>query len=167
MKSSSIILLVSFALMAMYTMVQLGVLIGQGHKFLHYSAVFHAMASLWMLLRVIFWLMDVADLEGNQLLTDLVFWFPQSAMFLTFATLALFLLRVVSRPSWHTTRTRYLFVFGVTAAANLAGTATLAILDSHYASVADSGAQNIIQNIQSAANSVLFCILAAVFGCVP
>ena len=163
--ASSIVLLLLFSCMAIYLMSQLGLLVSQGHKLLHYAVVFHALASVWMLLRVAFWIMDIAELEGNQqFLSDLVFWLPHSAMFLTFATLTVFLLKVVTRRSWDSQRQRYLLIFGTTAAVNLMGTITLAALDTHYAAVGDAPAQDVVQNVESAVNSVLFCMLAVMFG---
>lgn len=142
-------------------------LVRRGHRVLHYKSLFNLFVMVWMGLRVAFWLVDLTSADLPELLADLIFWTPHTAMFLTFATLALFLAKVARGPAWSgALRRRYLWAYGVVAAVNVASTVAFSVLDAQADALLDDAAQAAIQDAESVETAVLFLLLAGGFACV-
>ena len=162
--SASYVLFSLYTLLALYLGGVLISLLAQGHATFHYAVVFHALALLWIVLRCTWWLLDVAAVELATLPGDLLFWLPHSILFLTFATLALFLLKLVRRKWWTgALRVRYVRAFSALAAVNIAATVSLAVIDSRLADAGDDAGQDKVQTAESAMNSATFLLLASGF----
>ena len=157
-------LLALYSAMGILVTVQEVQLVAKGHKILHYKSLFNLFVAVWMLLRVLFWLVDLTGADLPQMLQDLIFWLPHTAMFLTFATLALFLVRVLSGPNWSgMLRRKYLAIYGSVAAVNVVATFILSALDAQFASVQADDGQQAVQDAESIENGILFLLLAGVF----
>lgn len=156
-------------LAVMYTLTGLWVaydearLVRQGHRVLHYRSLFNCFISAWMLLRVAYWLVAVTGASVPRLVADLLFWLPHTAMFLTFATLALFITKVVHGPQWSgALRRRYLRAYAAVAVINVLGTVTCSVLDAQLAG--DGAPQQDVEDAESAGSGLLFLLLAGGFA---
>lgn len=157
-------LLALYSAMGVWVTVQEVQLVSRGHRVLHYKSLFNLFVAAWMALRVVFWSVDLSQANVPQLLQDLIFWLPHTAMFLTFATLALFLAKVAHGPGWSgVLRRRYLRVYGAVATLNIVDTVAFSVLDAQFAASGNAGGQAAIQTAESVENGVLFLLLAGVF----
>ncbi len=158
-------LLACYSAMLVVVVAQELQLVCQGHRVLHYKSLFNIFVAVWMALRCVFWLVDLTGADPPQLLQDLIFWLPGTAMLLTFATLALFLAKVLRGPAWSgALRRRYLHAYAAVAAVNVAGTVAFSVLDAHFAARGDDAAQRTVQDAESSMTATLFFALAGVFA---
>lgn len=155
-------LFILYACVGIYVSGQIGLLLYQRHRPFHYKAVFNWFALAWMLLRSIYWGLTVANVQWNGFLQNFIFWLPSVLDFLTFATLALFLAKgIMSADDWRRTmRTRLVVIFGVCAAIDVAGSATLAALS---AAASDDASSQRFVNADAVFTATLFAILSFVF----
>lgn len=158
-------LLACYSAMLLVVVAQELQLVCQGHRILHYKSLFNIFVAAWMALRCVFWLVDLTGADLPQLLQDLIFWLPGTAMFLTFATLALFLAKLVRGPLWSgALRRRYLRAYAAVAAVNVASTVAFSVLDAQFAARGDDAAQRAVQDAESSVTAVLFLALAGGFA---
>lgn len=150
--------------LAAYVLWQIVVLLKQRHKPFSYKAVFNWFALAWMLIRALFWILFIADDafgDDTVAIFWVLFWLPHSIIYMTFATLALFLNKVIKRRNWtQKYRTRFLIAYTVFGAVDVIGTLVLSVL----AGNADDA--NVEGNWESGGSGVLFFLLGTVYLCV-
>jgi hypothetical protein len=117
-----------------------------------------------MFLRALFWVLYISDDafgDAGGAWFYILFWLPHSVIYLTFATLALFLNKVIKRRNWtQKYRLRFLLAYGIFGLVDVVGTFVLSVLagTSDDASVENSW--------ESGGGAVLFLLLGAVYMCV-
>jgi hypothetical protein len=158
-----VVLCIEYGVIAVYVFSQIVVLFLQRHRPFHYKSIFNWFAITWMSLRCIFWGLQAGNVDYSSIIENFIFWLPSCILFLTFCTLALFLTKVVMSRTWQKTmRTRALVVFGIVAVFDVAGSAVLSVLISHY----DPSSQEaqVLSNFEAACTALLFFFIAAVFA---
>ena len=137
-------------------------LVRAGHRVLHYRSLFNIFICAWMALRAVFWLLAVTGARLPQLWKDLIFWLPHTLMLGCFATLAVFISKVLTGPLWTgALRRRYLRAYAALAALNIMGTVACSVLDWQLAGGAGQGA---VQGPKSGWSGALYLLLAGVFA---
>jgi CDP-diglyceride synthetase len=155
------VLIVLYTLLGVYVLGQIIILLKQRHKPLSYKAVFNWFALAWMFLRALFWVLYISDDafgDAGGAWFYILFWLPHSVIYLTFATLALFLNKVIKRRNWtQKYRLRFLLAYGIFGLVDVVGTFVLSVLagTSDDASVENSW--------ESGGGAVLFLLLGAVY----
>jgi hypothetical protein len=154
-------LVVLYGLLGLYVLLQLIMLIRQKHKPFSYKAVFNWLTLAWTVLRSVFWLLFVLEVNLQQVLFNFLFWLPMSIQYVTFALLALFLSKVVNRREWTgALRRRFLAFYGAIAVVDLSGTIILSVLAGDAAT--DSLSQQ-YGNVYSLGTAFLFLFLSFLF----
>ncbi len=161
---AEVVLIVLYTALAAYVLGQIIVLLKQRHKPFSYKAVFNWFALGWMLIRALFWILYVADdaFGDNQPVWFwLLFWLPHSIIYMTFATLALFLNKVIKRRNWtQKYRLRFLVLYFAFGALDVIGTLTLSAL---AGADTDGDEVNFIGNLESGGSGILFLLLGGVY----
>ncbi|RYG51980.1 hypothetical protein EON67_02240 [archaeon] len=151
------LLVAIYLLLGAYVLLQIVLLIKQKHKPLSYKAIFSWFSLAWMTLRALFWVLVVAGVTIPSAIFYILFWLPHSIIYMTFATLALFLTKVVARTSWSGVfRRRMMILYGAFGSIDTIGTVTISIM-------ANASNSNNMQNIELAGTGVLFLLLSGVY----
>lgn len=163
----AVVLLVLYTLLFAYVAWQIALLLAQKHKPLSYKAVFNWFALAWLFLRALFWGLSVSDTlvnlpDSQQFWFYLMYWLPHSILYMTFATLALFLTKVIWRRQWTGRfRNRLLLLYSVFGTLDVIGTITLS------AEAGKSDALSVVaDHIESGGHAILFLLLCGVYMCV-
>jgi hypothetical protein len=156
-------LVVLYALLGVFEVVQLLVLVRERHKKTGYKAVFHYLTLLWAILRAVFWVLFVADVDLPDIAFYLLFWVPQVLQYATFALLAVFLTKVTVRRTWSAPggcKPRAWVVYGASAAGYAIGTLVAASL----AAAGGGDDASYYANVQSLGSAIIFLFLSFVFA---
>jgi hypothetical protein len=162
---AEIVLLVLYSLLGAYVLAQLIILLRGKHKPFSYKAVFNFFALAWLACRALFWaLMTTEDFrDSTSAFWFILYWLPHSIIYMTFATLALFLTKVIKRRAWtHRYRSRFLWAYTAFGAVDVIGTLTLAVLAGNAPDDDDDAAQAPM-NAEQAGSAVLFLLLSVVY----
>lgn len=153
-----ITLFVLYTALGAYCLAQIVILLRQKHKPFSYKIVFNGLAITWMFLRALYWALSITDLDMSQTATYFLFWLPHTILYTTFATMALFLTKVIKRREWTPKiRNRFLIWYTVFGILDVTGTIILSV-------VAGIGKRGPCRQLQLAC--VLRCHYSAVVGCV-
>ena len=158
-------LVVLYSIVAIYISTQLILLFRMGHKRVSYKVVFNSFALCWMVLRALFWLLFISSDDFAAESSPwfyILFWMPHTIIYMTFATLAIFLNKVIKRRSWtQKYRMRALLIYTVLGSVDVIGTFALCILAGQ--SISDGGDASVQNGFESGGSGVLFFVLGGVF----
>jgi hypothetical protein len=154
-----ITLSVLYMIMAVYVLAQIISLLRAKHMPFSYKAIFNWFALLWMVLRAVFWIcFSVNENLLPQTAFYLLFWGPNCIIYMTFATLALFLTKVIKRRQWtRKYRNRFLVLYGVMGLLDTVGTVVLSL------EAANASDPDVFGGIESCGTAVLFLFLSFAF----
>lgn len=159
------VLLICYSLLGAYVLLQIFVLLRGKHKPFSYKAVFNFFALAWLTCRALFWaLMTREDFrDSSSVFWFILYWLPHSIIYMSFATLALFLTKVIKRRTWtQRYRSRFLWAYTAFGAVDVIGTLTLAVLAGTAPDDDDSAAQAPM-DAEQAGSAVLFLLLSVVY----
>ena len=155
-----ITLTVLYTLVGSYCVFQVILLRRQKHKPFSYKIVFNAFAISWMFVRALDWSLSTTSYQLPLTALYLFFWLPHSIQYTTFATMALFLTKVIRRREWTVKfRNKFMLTWTIFGILDVVGTITLSVL----AGIDDGAYSDQMDNIESLANSILFVGLCIVY----
>lgn len=153
------VLTVLYGMLAVYVSAQLVLLFRQKHKPTSYKAIFNWFALAWLVFRVLYWATFSTNVDVPDVLSYLLFWLPHTILFFMFATLALFLTKVVRRRQWTgRLRNKILRVYGVAGFLDAALTITLAVIAGISGDVND-----LCGRIEAMGTGIIFLFLSGIF----
>jgi hypothetical protein len=150
----------AYWILTIYVSWQIYVLFAGRHDPWHYKALFNYLTLVWMLFRAIFWSTFASNISIPRFMFYFLYYVPIALILNTFATLALFFIKIISYQNWYgQLRLRCIRYYYTVITLS---TFTMILL-SFFASFMPS-AYNIVSITQLSISATLFLVLSVIFA---